>query len=259
VIDPRFSLAGLIVGVLVGVSGIGGSSILAPVLILLLGMKPSLAIATDLLYSVPTKVFAVVLHQRQKNVDWLVTRRLLAGGVPGALGGLALYAWLRGHIEIGALERGLRHGIGFAILIALAATTLLWFVRDRRPESVRAAANSRTAATLVIATGVLVGFLVALTSIGSGSVTLPLLVITLPTIALRRLIGAEIAFAAFLIPIAALGHASIGEVDAPAVASLLIGSIPGVFIGARLCTVLDERWMRPVIFGTLAFAGSRLL
>ncbi len=256
-IDPRFSLAGLVVGILVGVSGVGGSSILAPVLILLLGMKPSLAIATDLLYSVPTKIFAVVLHQHQKTVDWQITRCLLAGGVPGALVGLALYAWLRGHVEINALELGLRHGIGFAILTALTATTVLWFFRDRRRDTEHTA--TRLSTILVIATGALVGFLVALTSIGSGSVTLPLLVLTLPAIALRRLIGSEIAFAAFLIPIAALGHASFGEVDGRAVISLLIGSIPGVFIGARFCAVLDERWMRPVIFGTLAFAGSRLL
>jgi len=257
VIDPRFSLAGLIVGILVGVSGVGGSAILAPVLILLLGMKPSLAIATDLFYSVPTKVFALVLHQRQKTIDWRITRRLLAGGVPGAIIGLGLYAWLRGHIEINALELGLRHGIGFAILISLAATALLWFFRDKRRDTLPS--ETRIAAVLVVASGAVVGFLVALTSIGSGSVTLPLLVLTLPAIALRRLIGSEIAFAAFLIPIAALGHASLGEVDFSSVLSLLIGSIPGVFIGARLCAVLDDRWMRPVIFGTLAFAGSRLV
>ena len=110
-------------------------------------------------------------------------------------------------------------------------------------------------AAAVIAVGALVGLLVALTSIGSGSVTLPLLVLALPGFALRRLIGSEIAFAAFLIPLAAVGHASFGEVDV----ALLLGSIPGVWIGARLCAVLDERWMRPVIFGVLAFAGSKLV
>jgi uncharacterized membrane protein YfcA len=256
-IDPRYSLAGLVVGIFVGVSGVGGSAILAPMLILLLGMKPSMAIATDLFYSVPTKIFALVLHERQKTVDWLITRRLLAGGVPGALAGLALYAWLRGHVEINALELDLRHGIGFAILISLVATTAIWLFRDRRHDRARTA--SGMAAGLTIGAGALVGILVALTSIGSGSVTLPLLVLTLPAIALRRLIGSEVAFAAFLVPIAALGHASLGEIDGKAVASLLIGSMPGVYIGARLCAVLDERWMRPVIFGTLAFAASRLV
>ena len=256
--DLRFSLAGLVVGILVGVSGVGGSAILAPILILLLGVKPSLAIATDLLYSVPTKVLALALHQRQKNVDWEIARRLLLGGIPGAIVGLAIYATLLAHVEIGALETGLRHAIGLAILIALCATTVLWILRARSRAEI-APVRAKMHAAAVIAVGALVGLLVALTSIGSGSVTLPLLVLALPGFALRRLIGSEIAFAAFLIPLAAVGHAAFGEVDVAAVLALLLGSIPGVWIGARLCAVLDERWMRPVIFGVLAFAGSKLV
>jgi len=257
-VDLRFSLAGLVVGILVGVSGVGGSAILAPILILLLGVKPSLAIATDLLYSVPTKVLALALHQRQKNVDWGITRRLLLGGIPGAIAGLAIYATLLARVENGPLQAGLRHAIGFAILIALCATTVLWILRARKRAEI-GPLQEKMHASAVIAVGALVGLLVALTSIGSGSVTLPLLVLALPAFALRRLIGSEIAFAAFLIPLAALGHASFGEVDGGAVLALLLGSIPGVWIGARLCVVLDERWMRPVIFGVLALAGSRLV
>src|SRR5579872_4394602 len=93
--DYRFSIAGLVVGTFVGLSGVGGSAILAPILILLLGVKPSIAIGTDLLYSVPTKLLALGLHARQKTIDWTLTGRLLLGGVPGGLFGLWIYSQLQ--------------------------------------------------------------------------------------------------------------------------------------------------------------------
>ncbi len=111
----------------------------------------------------------------------------------------------------------------------------------------------------VAAIGAVVGVLVALTSVGSGSITLPLLLLTLPAIAMRRLIGSEIAFAAFLVPVAAVGQGAFGNVSWPMAGMLLLGSIPGVWIGAKLCSWLGDAWLRPAIVIVLAFAGSRLL
>src|SRR6185437_13584173 len=107
--DPRYSLACLVVGMFVGLSGVGGSAILAPILILLLGVKPSIAIGTDLLYSVPTKLLALGLHARQKTVDWSITGKLLIGGVPGGLAGLWIYAQLQHAIPDAQLQPLLRH------------------------------------------------------------------------------------------------------------------------------------------------------
>jgi uncharacterized membrane protein YfcA len=255
--DLRLSLAGLIVGIFVGLSGVGGSAILAPVLILLLGVKPTLVIGTDLLYSVPTKIFAAVLHFRQGTIDWAVTRMLLAGGVPGAIGGIVIFGVLRAHLPVDVFETALRHGIGVAILLASAGSLLLIF-RPRLPqtESTNALPERPVA---VAAIGALVGVLVALTSVGSGSITLPLLILTLPAIAMRRLIGSEIAFAAFLVPVAAVGQGAFGNVSWAMAGALLLGSIPGVWIGAKLCSWLGDAWLRPAIVIVLAFAGSRLL
>ena len=256
--DPRFSLAGLVVGTFVGLSGVGGSAILAPVLILLLGVKPSIAIGTDLLYSVPTKLFALGLHARQGTIDWKVTGRLLAGGIPGGLAGLWIYAQLQHAIPDAQLQPVLRHAIGIAILLACIGAGILWFRRSRIAE---VAEDVRTplSTAMTILIGAVVGVLVSITSVGSGSVTLPLLILVFPGVLLRRLIGSEIAFAAFLVPIAAAGHIAFGNTNWPMVISLVIGSLPGVWIGSALCRVTGDRWMRPIILGVLAFASSRLM
>ena len=245
-------------GFFVGLSGVGGSAILAPMLILFLGVKPSLAIGTDLLYSVPAKILALVLHQRQGNVNWPITRALLVGGLPGAIGGLVIFAQLKDHVEIGLLDAALRHAIGVAILLASAGAAALWLARFRQKRSVPDPEVSLPFVTIV-AIGAVVGVLVAVTSIGSGSITLPLLAFALPAVLLRRLIGAEIAFAAFLVPVAAVGHIGMGDVNWLMVASLLVGALPGVWIGSRLCNLIGDHWLRPVVIGVLAFAGARLV
>lgn len=256
-LDPRFSAAGLVVGICVGLSGVGGSSILAPMLILILGVKPSLVVGTDLLYGVPTKILALVLHMRQGTVDWSITRALLIGGIPGSVGGLVIFAYLKAHVPIDVLEAGLRHAIGISILLASAGTAAMWVVSLKRNQATPVNAAYRPLA--VIAIGLVVGVLVSLTSIGSGSITLPLLTLTLPAISLRRLIGSEIAFAAFLVPVAAAGQGTLGNVSWPMAIALLAGSLPGVWIGSKLVSVLGEDWLRPAIVAVLAFAGSRLV
>ena len=260
-LDLQIALVGLIVGTFVGLSGIGGGSLLVPLLVLVLRVKPSLAIGTDLLYAVPTKLLAFGLHARRGNVDWIVTRALLGGGIPGSLAGLAAYAILHAHVNEIALQSTLRHAIGIAILLACAGAIVSWVVRSRaaiRPIA-KPATETTTPIPTVIAIGALVGFLVSVTSIGSGSITLPLVAFAVPALTLRRLIGSEIAFAAFLVPIAAFGHASFGDVDYHLALSLLAGSLPGVWLGSRLSTVLGDAWLRPIIVGALAFAGARLV
>ena len=243
-------------------SGVGGSSLLAPLLILIFGFKALTTVGTDLVYSVPTKLLAAYIHTRSRTVDRGIVLALLAGGIPGALLGLEALIQLQGHIPPQALNAFLRRTIGIAILLACAGTAVMYVARGRTRTDVAApaaAAPSPLARWQLGATGLLVGFLVSMTSVGSGSVTLPLLMLLLPAIALRRLIGSEITFAAFLIPISAVGHMTLGDVNWPATLALLLGSLPGVAIGSRLCVFVDERWLQPAIVATLAFAASRLL
>jgi uncharacterized membrane protein YfcA len=252
-VDYRLTVAGLLVGIVAGMSGIGGGSLLAPILILFFGVKASIAVGTDLLYSVPMKALAAYAHVRQGTVDLRVVRLLASGGIPGALAGLAAFAFARSHFGEAQLEHVLRHAIGIVILCAATATLVLTLVVRKRPPTT----VSRPRATVAI--GAAVGFLVALTSIGSGSITLPLLLLVLPALKLRSLIGSEIVFAALMVPVAAAGHVAFANVDWLMALSLTAGALPGAYLGARLCARLGEHSLRPVVIGILAFAGFKLL
>ncbi|GAC1579098.1 MAG: sulfite exporter TauE/SafE family protein [Candidatus Elarobacter sp.] len=249
--DWRLTVAGLLVGTLAGMSGIGGSSLLAPILIVFFGVKASIAVGTDLLYSVPVKALAAYAHLRQGTVDRRLVVLLASGGIPGALAGLTAFVFARTHLGEAQLEQILRHAIGVVILCAAAATLVVTSIARGAPLTPRPRAT--------IAVGAVVGFLVALTSLGSGSVTLPFLLLVLPAMRLRSLIGSEIVFAAILVPVAAAGHVAFSDVDWRMVLSLTLGALPGAYLGARLCAFLGERSLRPAVIGILAFAGYRLL
>jgi uncharacterized protein len=257
--DATIALVGLAVGIFVGISGVGGSSLMTPLLVIVLGMKPVMAIGTDLLYSVPTKLLGASVHRRQGTVDGRTVRFLCYGGIPGAIVGLIAVAALKHAVSLTTLNAVLRHAIGIALFISAIAILASLFVkrRDRTPSS-EPVWNAATVRRLV-ACGVIVGFLVSVTSIGSGAVTLPALYMIIPQLGLRRLVGSDVAFAAFLIPVAALGQWSMGNVDLHLVANLLVGSLPGVLIGSKLCARLPEIILRPAVASVLVFAGSRLI
>jgi uncharacterized protein len=252
-------LVGLIVGVLIGMTGVGGGSIMTPLLIVL-GFNPLIAVGSDLLYSVPTKLYGAFLHRQQGTVNPQIVKALLWGGLPAAVAGLALLFWLRHHVDIKIVELWTRHAIGVMLFPAGAMILAQPFFRKSQPQaSMQSFAWAPGRRARVIALGALVGFIVTLTSIGSGAVTLPLLVVALPLVVLPELIGSDIAFAAFLIPTAALGRWTMGDVNVGLAVNLLIGSLPGVYIGSKLCTRLHANWLRPAVAVTLIFVGTRLI
>jgi uncharacterized membrane protein YfcA len=252
-VDIRLVLAGLVVGTIAGMSGIGGSALLAPILILLFGVKASVAIGTDLMYSVPMKFFAAFVHIRQRTVDLRVVRYLATGGIPGSIAGLGAFAYLRTRIPAPEMDHFLRHAIGVVILVAAAIALVVHFA----PRPASQAENIRPLTTVAI--GVIVGFLVAMTSIGSGSITLPFLMLALPALSLRVLIGSEIVFAAVIVPIAAAGHVAFSNVNWGMALNLALGAVPGAYLGAKLCARLGERTLRPAIVVIIAYAGFKLL
>ena len=256
--DPRVAVIGLIVGLLAGFSGVGGSSVMTPLMILFLGVKPLVAVGTDLVYSVPTKLLGAYVHRRQGTVEWRVAYSLALGGVPAAVFGLVALNLLRTHLELSALNAVLKHGIGLLLFLVAVALVLAPLLPRRmvKPSSLPWTPALRRR---LVVLGALVGGLVSLTSIGSGSITVPLLYVLLPRLALRRLVGSDVAFAAVLIPVAALGHLAMGTVNLALSANLLVGSLPGVYLGSKLCARLPEAWLRPALAGVLLFTGSRLV
>jgi uncharacterized membrane protein YfcA len=260
VLDIEIVLVGLAVGTIVGLTGVGGASIMTPLLILVLKINPLVAVGTDLLYSVPTKLYGAYLHNKQKTVNGELVKALLWGGLPASLLGLAVLLWLRHHADVKVVEAWTRHAIGVALFVAAAVIIVQPFIKRRLVPTTSATFEwQRGQRSRVVAIGALVGLIVTATSIGSGSVTLPLLTLALPFVGLSELIGSDIAFAAFLIPAAAAGRWSMGDVNLPLVLKLLIGSLPGVYIGSKLCGKMSQTWLRPAVAVTLIFVGTRLI
>ncbi len=250
---------GLVVGTIVGLTGVGGAAIMTPLLVLALKVNPLVAVGSDLLYSVPTKLYGAYLHNRQGTVNWQITIALLAGGIPAALVGVGLLYYLRTHFDIKLITLWTRHTIGVALFLAAA-------IMIARPLFKRADAAvsgefawSGSQRVRVAAIGAVVGLIVTITSIGSGSITLPLLTLVLPAVGLPELVGSDIAYAAFLIPTAAAGRWTMGDVNLLLVMNLLLGSLPGVYIGSKLCGRMQTRWLRPAVALTLVFVGTRLI
>ncbi len=252
-------LVGLFVGTMVGLTGVGGGSIMTPLLVLVLGVNPLVAVGTDLVYSVPTKLYGAYLHHRQGTVNWKIVAALLWGGIPAAIAGLVGLYWLRHHVDMTLVRAWTKHAIGYSLILAASIILVRSFFKVPASQSNAPVVWSRGRFAAIVAIGSFVGLILVLTSIGSGSVTLPLLSLVLPSVGMGELIGSDIAFAAFLIPVAAGGRWSMGDVNLPLALTLLLGSLPGVYIGSKLCARLHQKWLRPAVAVTLVVVAARML
>lgn len=264
-VNPLMSLVGLFVGLCVGLTGVGGGSLTAPILMLFFGFTPLTTVGTDLAYSVPTKLVGGFVHWRQGTTSLSLIATLVAGGFPGVCLGLATFFWLTQHLDMHALDVMVRHLVGIALFVSaitLAITPFVNILKTKRglvSEPITETITWTTALRVrVAAIGFFVGVAISLTSIGGGSLTLPLLYFANTRLGIKKLIGSEVAFAASILPVAAFGHLSFGNVSFVTCASLLVGSIPGVYIGSRLASRVPEHFVRPAVAGVMALAGSRL-
>jgi uncharacterized membrane protein YfcA len=255
--DSRVILLGFVVGILVGLTGMGGGAVMTPMLILLGWARPVIAVGTDLVWSSITKAFGAFVHYRQKTVDFQIVKHLALGSIPGALAGLALLAYLR--IQgADAMDKLVVRMLGVA-LICVALTLLfrtLWGA-PARTGSEAAVFNGPWWVTTVL--GAVVGFLVSLTSVGSGSIIIASLVMIYPATPLKRIVGSDIVHALFLVGVSALGHMGIGSINVGLLTGLLIGSVPGVWLGSKMSAHFPEKILRPILGTTLLFLGYKLL
>lgn len=253
------ALAGLLVGIVVGLTGVGGGSLMAPILILVFGVSPATAIGTDLWFAAITKSVGGVAHHRQGSVDWGVVGTLAIGSVPAALI-TGLWLW---HSGIDRLGPGLlSEGLGVVLVLTSIATLFRrGFAHWSAHLIVRGGAMLRTAKVIAtILAGATLGSLVTLTSVGAGALGATMLLVLYPRrLTLQKLVGTDIAHA---VPIALIGgliHFMIGSVDFELLVMLLVGSIPGIILGAKLTAIVPERWIQPMLALVLAFAGYKLL
>ena len=253
-VDPAYSLSGLAVGLLVGLTGVGGGSLMTPILMLLFGIHPGTAVGTDLLYAAVTKGVGTVVHGAHSAVDWRIVRRLAAGSVPTtALTVLVLS-------RTGGIE-GHAHLVSVALGVALLLTAISLLLRRQIMAAAArfGPARPRHPVAYTVLVGAVLGVLVSVSSVGAGALGVTALILLYPGITTQRIVGSDIAHAVPLTLIAGAGHWYLGSIDFALLGSLLVGSIPGVVLGSLLATRVPDSVLRPMLACTLVLAGSRLV
>jgi uncharacterized membrane protein YfcA len=259
--ELAFVVAGFFVGMVVGLTGVGGGSLMTPLLIFVFGIKPYLAVGTDLLFAAFTKMGGTIKLARAKTIDWPVVLNLSAGSIPASLG--TLYVLNTVGAASKPVQQVMTTTLGVALLLT-AAATLFKAIRGKAAPKTVAAGQEALAArprhwSLPLLFGAVIGTLVTLTSVGAGAIGVTVLMLLYPLLPLQRIVAADIAYAVPLTLVAGLGHASLGSVDWPLLISLLAGSLPGIWVGSHLMSKTPERIIRSLLSVLLAYAGLKLI
>jgi uncharacterized membrane protein YfcA len=252
-----FVFSGFAVGLLVGMTGVGGGSLMTPMLTLLFGVSPTVAVGTDLAFASITKSAGTFTHRMRGTVNWDIVKRLCIGALPAAI--LATL-WLKNfgtlNKEIGQI---IRYSIATSVLLTVCALLfkakmLLWM--NAHPEK-QLKGDALVWAT--IAAGALLGTLVTISSIGAGAIGATLLVLLYPHLSSAEVAGTDIAYAVPLTAIAAFGHWWLGSIDWTLLATLLLGSVPGIIIGSWAARAVPERILRALLATTLTGVAAKLI
>ena len=253
-----YTLSGFVVGLVVGVTGVGGGSLMTPLLVLLFGISPATAVGTDLLYASLTKSLGGWVHSRKGSVDWKVVGLLSLGSFPAAVVTIVLLKYL-------ALdEKTLGSLVTSVLSVALLLTASALLLKDQIKKFARRQDGSvyelhhqhLPAATIV--TGAVVGVLVTISSVGAGVLGTVALLFLYPRMPAVKVVGTDIVHAVPLTAIAGMGHLALGTVDLVLLGSLLLGSLPGIYIGSHLSAKVPEKVLRPLLATMLLIIGTRM-
>lgn len=255
-IDPIISIAGFLVGVIVGISGVGGGALMTPFLVFY-GIPPAIAVGTDLLYAAITKVSGVLVYHGERVIKWKVVGRLLLGSVPASL----LVLWWIGRQESEGFDFSLI--ITRVLSISLILTAFVLFLKGRLSSWAAAEQNKhfipeKYIGPLTVIAGVLLGILVTLSSVGAGALGAAMLVLLYPVFRTRTIVGIDLAHAIPLTAVSGIGYWYLGQVNFELLGNLLIGSVPGILLGTRLGVKLPEVLMQKVLACALLFIGLRI-
>ncbi len=255
-IDPVFVLAGFLVGVLVGQTGVGGGSLMTPLLVLGFGVNPMSAVGTDLLFAAATKSAGTLAHGLNRTVDWRLVGWMATGSVPAGAAALVLLARMPPDDSLGAFIRTVLGGalLLTSVVMLVRRPMLHWLALHRK-----ASLSPGATAALTVALGAVLGLLVTLSSVGAGALGIPALLLIYPHQRSAVLVGSDIAHAVPLTLLAGVGHWWLGSADLHLLASMLTGSVPGVVLGSHFAARLPEALTRTVLATLLVIAGARLL
>lgn len=251
-----FIIAGLFVGFLIGLTGVGGGAVMTPLLIFGFSVAPVIAVGTDLLFAAVTKFFGVFFHHNAGAIEWRVVALMAAGSVPAALVTTTFLHEING---AGGVDKMITTGLG----IALIFTSFSLFFKKKVQEYGKqwgdglSGRSQLLIGALTVIVGAALGVMVTITSVGAGALGVAILFFLYPRLPTVKVVGTDIAHAVLLTTIAGLGHFSIGSVNLGLLGQLLLGSIPGIYIGARLSTKVPEDVLRPVLAVMLLLVGVR--
>ena len=262
-----YSASGFAVGLLVGITGVGGGSLMTPLLVFLFGFKASVAVGTDLLYAAITKTGGVFVHHGKHNsVDWRIVGLLASGSIPMAI--LTLFA-IKHYMDIGKETTGIiTYSLGIALILTASALLIrAYFLRNNKGQidddhstiqnAGRFAPRWEIPATIL--TGMILGVLVTLSSVGAGALGTVALLFLYPRMSTLKIVGTDLAHAIPLTAIGGFGHWVLGNVDFTLLGSLLIGSLPGIWIGSHLSAKIPEQYLRPVLASVLLLIGIKFV
>jgi len=252
--DILYILAGFFVGLLVGMTGVGGGSLMTPILLMFFHQPAAVAVGTDLLYAAITKSAGIFAHGKLGNIDWRIVRLLAYGSVPASI----ITTFLLANIDISS-DSAVKT-IKFWLGIALMLTALSVIFRNQLANLSKNGhwVNPKYVPALTLILGIVLGFLVTLTSVGAGALGVTALLILYPKVSITKIVGTDVAHAVPLTLVAGLGHVSLGTVDYGLLGTLLIGSIPGIWIGSHLSAKVAEHWIRLLLALILVCVGQKL-
>ncbi len=256
VIDPLYVTSGFGVGLLVGMTGVGGGSLMTPLLILLFGIHPSTAVGTDLLYAAATKTGGSVVHSWARSIHWPAVIRLASGSIPASI--LTLILLWQLNLDSAAARSLVNIVLAFALMLTAASLIFRKAIMDSlrwRMERL----DDRTIARATVLVGAALGVLVSISSVGAGAVGVTALLLLYPNLPMSRIVGSDIAHAVPLTLIAGIGHWALGAIDWHLMAVLLMGSLPGIVIGSYFATRVPETALRLLLAVTLILVASKLV
>jgi uncharacterized membrane protein YfcA len=255
--QTNIACAALIVGFVIGLTGMGGGALMTPVLVILFHVNPTAAISSDVLASVVLKPIGGGVHARRGTVNWILVRWLALGSVPAAFAG----AYVISRVTGAGAEDTVKHILGWVLLVAAAGMLVKTIAQTRRralPTGERMdAALVRPIPTAII--GIIGGFAVGLTSVGSGSLMIVMLMFLYPKLSAREMVGTDLVQAIPLVASAAIGHLIFGDLQFGLTTSVLVGAIPGVYVGARISAGASDRFIRPALIAVLTISSLKLI
>jgi uncharacterized membrane protein YfcA len=258
-------ISGLLVGFLVGLTGVGGGSLMTPLLVFMFGYAPKAAVGTDLLFAAITKTGGVFVHHgKHRSVDWKIVGQLCMGSIPAAL--VVLYLLEKVYTKDEAVTALITYSLGLALIFtSLAMYARNYLIARRKLDETAIERISHTErfgrwqGALTVLVGLVLGVLVTLSSVGAGALGTVALLFLYPRLATVRIVGTDLAHAIPLTTVAGLGHLHMGNVDLNLLGSLLIGSLPGIYFGSHLSARIPEKVLRPILATLLMIIGIKFV